>query len=118
MFLSKATGVTILAAATLYGLGKTFFWPTMLGVVAEQFPKGGALTLNTCGGVGMLAVGVLGAPFLGYIQDTKVDRDLKAANPALYAKVIGETEDQRLRRRTRPLDRQKVETLPEGRDRA
>jgi fucose permease len=44
-FLSQATGIMILAAATLYGFGKTFFWPTMLGVAAEQFPKGGALTL-------------------------------------------------------------------------
>ena len=35
VFLSKATGMTILLAATLYGFGKTFFWPTMLGVVAE-----------------------------------------------------------------------------------
>ena len=34
--LSLATGVAILAAATLYGVGKTFFWPTMLGVVAER----------------------------------------------------------------------------------
>ena len=25
--------------ATLYGFGKTFFWPTMLGVVSEQCPK-------------------------------------------------------------------------------
>ena len=27
-------------AATLYGFGKTFFWPTTLGVVSEQYPKG------------------------------------------------------------------------------
>ena len=40
IFLSKASGTTILLAATLYGVGKTFFWPTTLGVVAEQFPKG------------------------------------------------------------------------------
>ena len=66
VLLSKASGIAILLAATVYGFGKTFFWPTMLGVVAEQFPKGGALTLNTMGGVGMLAVGVLGSPLLGY----------------------------------------------------
>jgi MFS family permease len=67
--LSASTGVMILLAATLYGVGKTFFWPTTLGVVAEQFPKGGALTLNAVAGVGMLAVGIVGAPFLGYVQD-------------------------------------------------
>jgi len=58
----------IFAAATLYGFGKTFFWPTMLGVTAEQCPKGGALTLNAISGIGMIAVGVLGTPFIGYVQ--------------------------------------------------
>ncbi|MEL7187020.1 MAG: MFS transporter, partial [Pseudomonadota bacterium] len=52
--LSSTAGMMIFVAATIYGLGKTFFWPTMLGVVAEQYPKGGALTLNATGGVGML----------------------------------------------------------------
>ena len=114
LFLSKSTGLTILAAATLYGLGKSFFWPTMLGVAAEQFPKGGALTLNTLGGLGMLAVGVLGAPFQGFIQDTKVDKDLKDANPAVYAKVINAPKAERLRRVPGRGPVNKVEALPEA----
>lgn len=69
IFLSKATGFTIFAAATLYALGKTFFWPTTLGVVAEQTPKGGALTLNAVSGIAMLAVGVLGFPYIGKLQE-------------------------------------------------
>src|SRR5262249_421525 len=32
--------LAIFAAATLYGVGKTFFWPTMLGITSEQCPKG------------------------------------------------------------------------------
>ena len=44
-------GALIFLAATLYGFGKTFFWPTMLGVVSEQTPKGGALTLNAISGL-------------------------------------------------------------------
>lgn len=78
VFLSKATGLSILAAATIYGVGKSFFWPTMLGVVAERFPRGGALTLNTIAGVGMLAVGVVGASFLGYFQDSTIDKQIAA----------------------------------------
>jgi len=74
--LSMSTGIAILGAATLYGVGKSFFWPTMLGVVAERFPRGGALTLNAAGGVGMLGVGVVGAVFLGAIQDRQVAKDL------------------------------------------
>ena len=113
VFLSKSTGLTILAAATLYGLGKSFFWPTMLGVAAEQFPKGGALTLNTLGGLGMLAVGVLGAPFQGYIQDTKVDRDLQAANAGVYEKVI-EAPKPSVFGEFRAVEPAKVDALPEA----
>ena len=80
--LSYSAGVGILVAATLYGVGKTFFWPTMLGVVAEQSPRGGALTLNATGGVGMLGVGVVGAVFLGAIQDKQVAADLAAYDEA------------------------------------
>ncbi len=69
--LSFTVGMAIFAAATLYGVGKTFFWPTMLGVVSEQMPRGGALTLNAISGIGMLAVGTLGAPYIGTLQDAK-----------------------------------------------
>lgn len=79
---NAAAGIAILVAATVYGIGKSFFWPTMLGVVAEQFPKGGALTLNAIAGVGMLAVGVVGSVFLGYAQDTSIDKQLSAHDAA------------------------------------
>src|SRR5687767_6020441 len=52
------------AAATVFGVGKTFFWPTMLGVTAEQFPRGGALLLSLMGGAGMLSVAVA-IPIMG-----------------------------------------------------
>ena len=76
VFLSKATAIGILLAATVYGLGKTFFWPTMLAVVSEKFPKGGALTLNSVGGIGMLGLGI-GSLFLGQIQDQSISTALK-----------------------------------------
>ena len=86
--LSSTTGMMIFVAATLYALGKTFLWPTMLGVVAEQYPEGGALTLNATGGVGMLAVGVVGAVFLGLIQDQSIETQLADENPAIHAQVV------------------------------
>ena len=78
----------IFAAATLYGFGKTFFWPTMLGVTAEQCPKGGALTLNAISGIGMIAVGVLGTPFIGYVQAQTASADLTAKSAAVAEAVI------------------------------
>src|SRR5262249_48854843 len=41
-----------MAAVTIYGIGKTFYWPTMLGVISERFPRGGALALGFSGGIG------------------------------------------------------------------
>jgi MFS family permease len=84
---AHAGTVTIFAAATLFGVGITFFWPTILGLTSEQCPKGGALTLNAMGGIGMLAVGILGAPFLGYMQESSTTQQLHATNPALYEQV-------------------------------
>ncbi len=81
-WLSASAGFTILLAATLYGLGKTFFWPTMLGVVAEQSPRGGALTLNVIAGVGMIGSGVLGTAYLGLLQDRQIESDLLAYDRA------------------------------------
>ena len=91
--LSKTNGATmgvIFAAATLYAVGKTFFWPTMLGLTSEQCPKGGALTLNAMGGIGMLAVGILGFPFIGGLQESTATQKLSASNPALYQSVTVE----------------------------
>ncbi|TAH39571.1 MAG: MFS transporter [Planctomycetota bacterium] len=109
--LSRAGGITILAAATIYGVGKTFFWPTMLGVVSEQCPKGGALTLNMISGIGMLAAGVIGNPLLGNLQDREVERQLLAQAPALHAQVVGE-EKRSVFGTYRALDPDKVVALP------
>jgi hypothetical protein len=71
------TTILWLGAVTIYGLGKTFYWPTMLGVISERFPKGGALALGFSGGVGMLAAGLLGGPGIGYMQDYAAVQELK-----------------------------------------
>ncbi len=106
-----AVGWAIFVAATLYGVGKAFFWPTTLGVVSEQFPKGGALTLNAMGGMGMIAVGVLGAPFLGVMQDTNFEKVLAAQHPALYAQVAG-AQESKYGMAYHPLEKQKIAALP------
>lgn len=115
--LSLAAGIGILFAATFYAFGKTFFWPTMLGVVAERFPKGGAMTLNTIAGVGMLSVGIVGAPFLGFVQDSSIDKNLAAYDAsnktALHSTYVTE-EKEGVFGKYQALDLKKVETAPEG----
>ncbi|MCH8333728.1 MFS transporter [Candidatus Sumerlaeota bacterium] len=111
--LSASAGALIFAAATLYGIGKSFFWPTMLGVVSEQFPRGGALTINTIAGVGMLGVGIVGSVFLGNIQDRKIDSVLLERNPALHAQLVEEEEKSSVFGRYSALDTNKLEAADE-----
>lgn len=55
--MSIAQGNFIYLAAILFALGCTYFWPTMIGSVAEYTPKTGALGLSLIGGAGMFAAG-------------------------------------------------------------
>jgi MFS family permease len=75
-------------AATLYGFGKTFFWPTTLGLVSEQYPRGGALLLNAIAGVGMISVGTIGSTAIGTIQDADFNRSVQAAMPDEHARLV------------------------------
>jgi MFS family permease len=104
-------GKLVILAATLYGIGKSFFWPTTLGVVAEQFPRGGALTLNAMGGMGMIAVGVLGGDVLGTLVDKRVDQRLATDQSAIHSVVAGE-QATRYGMSYQTLDRTKVAALP------
>lgn len=107
-FLSSAVGIGILITATIYALGKTFFWPVTLGLVSERFPKGGALTLNVVSGVGMLGVGILGSQLLGYWQDTSIDRDLAKLDQKAYVRLMGSEEKRSIFGTYKALDRKKV----------
>ena len=75
LLLSKSAGAAaIVVAATVYSFGKAFFWPTSLGVVSEQSPRGGAITLNVVAGIGMLGAGVIGGPLIGQVLDGQMVR--------------------------------------------
>lgn len=56
--LSHTTGNMLFVGALVFGMGVCYFWPTMIGFVAENLPKTGAVGLNFMGGAGMFAVSV------------------------------------------------------------
>ena len=66
------------AAITVYAMGKTFFWPTMLAVASDRFPRTGAIAISIMGGVAMLAAGLIGGPGLGYANDRFAGQHLAA----------------------------------------
>jgi len=64
-WMSMATGAgTTLLAAVVFAIGICYFWPTMLGFVAEYIPKSGALGLSIMGGAGMVATSLI-LPVMG-----------------------------------------------------
>lgn len=80
-------------AVTVYGVGKTFYWPTMLGVISERFPKGGALALGISGGIGMISAGLLGGPGIGYKQDYFAVEKLESTAPTTYERYVARGDD-------------------------
>lgn len=90
LWLSQAgtAALMLFLAATFYGFGKAFLWPTTLGVVTEQYPRGGALMLNAIAGVGMISVGTIGNPAIGALQDGAFTAEIRAEDPVLAERVL------------------------------
>lgn len=86
--LSRADSpLTALAAATIWGLGVCFLWPTMLANVAERYPRGGEFFIGLMGVAGALSIGYV-LPALGRVFD---DAKLQAAGgDAAFAALEGE----------------------------
>jgi hypothetical protein len=72
-------------ALLVYAVGKTFFWPTMLAVTSDRFPRTGAVAISIMGGIGMMSAGLIGSKGLGYAKDRFAGEELQKADPAAYA---------------------------------
>jgi MFS family permease len=58
--LSDVTSATMAyVTATIFFVGVCFMWPTMLGIVSERFPQGGAFTMGLMGFAGQFALGIV-----------------------------------------------------------
>jgi len=103
------------AAATVFALGKTFYWPTMLGVIGERFPKAGAIAMGLSGGIGMLSAGFLGGPGIGYTQDRQATQQLEGVSNDAYARYKAEQNNHFLFfRPIQGLDQSKVAVLADN----
>lgn len=89
--LAHSEGNMLFVASIVFGMGVTFFWPTMLGFVAENLPKTGALGLNLMGGAGMFAVSIYTAIMGGYFNKLIATKLPAGADVKEFAKAVQET---------------------------
>jgi len=53
--LTTLTGGMVYVAAFIFALGIAYFWPNMIGFIADYIPESGALGMSIVGAVGMLS---------------------------------------------------------------
>jgi len=51
-------------AAIFFALGVAYFWPNMVGFIAEHVPLSGAFGMSVIGGIGMFSTAIF-QPFIG-----------------------------------------------------
>ncbi|ANE49609.1 MFS transporter [Flavisolibacter tropicus] len=90
--LGHSAGGMLFVGAIIFGMGVCYFWPTMLGFVAENLPKTGAVGLNLMGGAGMFAVSIY-MSFMGGYYDRLIASKLPAgAEMSAYANAAAGTD--------------------------
>jgi MFS family permease len=70
---STQTGSMAYVAAIFYALGVAYFWPNLLGFVAEKIPKSGAIGLSIIGAVGMFSSSIFQPIIGGWIDSDKAN---------------------------------------------
>lgn len=69
--LSIATGGMTYVAAIVFAIGICYFWPTMIGFIAEYKPETGALGMSIIGGAGMVGFTIWTPVIGGWIDDAR-----------------------------------------------
>lgn len=68
LFGMARTPFAAFAAAAFFAVGTAFWWPAMLGITSERFPRGGALLLAIIGATGAFSTAIAG-PVMGWINE-------------------------------------------------
>lgn len=87
---STVTGPMAYLAAVVFAIGVCYFWPVMVGAVAQRVPLSGALGMSIIGGVGMFSTAIF-QPIIGKWIDTARaihDTDLLAGQATLLKMVM------------------------------
>lgn len=71
---STQTGPMVYVAAIFFALGVCYFWPNMIGFVAEKIPASGALGMSIVGGMGMFSTSIFQPIIGGWIDNSTIEQ--------------------------------------------
>ena len=71
---STQTGAMVYVAAIFFALGVCYFWPNMIGFVAEKIPLSGALGMSIVGGMGMFSSSIFQTIIGGWIDSSTAEQ--------------------------------------------
>lgn len=71
---SSQTGAMAYVAAIFFAIGVCYFWPTMIGFVAQRIPLSGALGMSIVGGVGMFSTSIFQPVIGSWIDGERVEK--------------------------------------------
>jgi MFS family permease len=69
--LSTLTGTMAYVAAVIFGMGVCYFWPNMIGFVAEKIPLSGAVGMSIVGAFGMFSTSIWQPIIGGWIDSAR-----------------------------------------------
>jgi putative MFS transporter len=72
--LSTSTGPMAYVAAIFFAMGVCYFWPNMLGFVAEKIPMSGAIGMSVVGALGMFSTSIFQPIIGGWIDEARQEQ--------------------------------------------
>ncbi len=87
---STVTGPMAYVAAVVFAMGVCYFWPVMIGSVAQRVPKSSALGMSIVGGVGMFSTAIF-QPFIGgWIDSARTENAAKGLTGSALELATGQ----------------------------
>jgi MFS family permease len=87
---STVTGPMAYIAAIVYALGICYFWPVMIGSVAQRVPRSSALGMSIVGGVGMFSSSIF-QPIIGnWIDSARTENSAKGLTGSALELATGQ----------------------------
>ena len=88
---SSQTGSIAYLAAIIFGAGICYFWPNMIGFVAEKIPESGALGMSLVGAMGMFSSAIFQPVIGGWVDSATEEQEALGLTGNELQLAVGQT---------------------------